>query len=30
MLGKTVGDVVDVEAPIGTLRFEILSVERSN
>ena len=30
MLGKTVGDVVDVEAPIGTLRFEILSVERSS
>ena len=30
MLGKTVGDVVDVEAPIGMLRFEILSVERSS
>ncbi len=29
MLGKAVGSTVEVEAPIGTLRFEILSVERS-
>ena len=28
MLGKTVGDMVDVEAPVGTVRFEILSVEK--
>ena len=28
MLGKTVGDVVEVDAPIGTLKFEILSVEK--
>ena len=29
MLGKVIGDTVDVEAPMGMLRFEILSVERS-
>ena len=29
MLGKAAGSIVEVEAPIGTLRFEILSVERS-
>ncbi len=29
MLGKAAGSVVEVEAPIGTLQFEILSVERS-
>lgn len=28
MLGKTVGDMVDVEAPAGTVRFEILAVEK--
>ncbi len=28
MLGKTVGDIVNVEAPVGTLQFEILSVEK--
>ena len=28
MLGKTVGAVVSVEAPVGTLQFEILSVEK--
>ncbi len=28
MLGKTVGDIVDVEAPAGLVRFEILSVEK--
>ena len=28
MLGKTVGDIVNVEAPVGTVRFEILSVEK--
>lgn len=28
MLGKRVGDVVEVEAPVGTLKFEILSVEK--
>ena len=28
MLGKTVGDVVEVEAPVGTVKFEILSVEK--
>ena len=30
MLGKPAGSIVEVEAPIGTLRFKILSVERSN
>lgn len=30
MLGKSAGSIVEVEAPVGTLRFEILSVERSN
>lgn len=28
MVGKTVGDVVEVDAPVGTLKFEILSVEK--
>lgn len=28
MAGKTVGDIVEVEAPVGLLRFEILSVEK--
>ena len=28
MIGKTVGDVVSVEAPAGTIQFEILSVEK--
>lgn len=28
MLGKHIGDTVEVEAPIGTLKFEILAVER--
>lgn len=28
MSGKTVGDVVEVEAPAGTLKFRILSVEK--
>lgn len=28
MTGKTVGDIVEVEAPVGLLRFEILSVEK--
>ena len=28
MIGKTVGDMVEVEAPVGLLRFEILSVEK--
>ena len=28
MIGKTVGDLVDVEAPAGTVQFEILSVEK--
>ena len=28
MLGKTVGDIVEVEAPVGTVKFEILSVEK--
>ena len=28
MIGKTVGDIVEVEAPVGTLQFEILSVEK--
>ena len=28
MLGKHVGDVVEYEAPMGTVRFEILAVER--
>lgn len=28
MLGKRVGDVVEVEAPVGIVRFEILSVEK--
>ena len=29
MVGKSAGDVVDVEAPVGTIRFKILSVERN-
>ena len=28
MLGKTVGDIVEVDAPVGVLQFEILSVEK--
>ena len=28
MIGKTVGDIVTVEAPVGALQFEILSVEK--
>lgn len=28
MVGKTVGDIVEYEAPIGTLKFEILSIEK--
>ena len=28
MLGKRVGDVVELEAPVGIVRFEILSVEK--
>lgn len=28
MSGKRVGDVVEVEAPVGVVRFEILSVEK--
>ncbi len=28
MLGKRVGDMVEYEAPVGTVRFEILAVER--
>ena len=28
MVGKTIGDIVEVEAPVGILRFEILSVEK--
>ena len=28
MIGKTAGDSVEVEAPVGTLQFEILSVEK--
>ena len=28
MAGKTVGDIVEVEAPAGLLKFEILSVEK--
>ena len=28
MAGKSVGDIVEVEAPVGTLQFEILSVEK--
>ena len=30
MVGKVAGDVVNVEAPVGTIRFEILSVERNS
>ncbi len=29
MVGKSVGDIVTVEAPVGEIRFEILSVERN-
>ena len=29
MIGKGVGDIVVVEAPVGEIRFEILSVERN-
>ena len=28
MIGKIVGDIVNVEAPAGTVQFEILSVEK--
>ena len=28
MLGKHIGDVVEVEAPVGTIKFEILDVNR--
>ena len=28
MIGKHIGDVVEVEAPIGIVKFEILAVER--
>lgn len=28
MLGKRIGDVVEVEAPVGTVQFEILDVNR--
>lgn len=28
MLGKCIGDFVEVEAPVGAVKFEILSVER--
>ncbi len=28
MLGKAIGDVVDVEAPVGTIQFEILDINR--
>lgn len=28
MLGKRIGDVVEVEAPVGVVKFEILAVER--
>ena len=28
LLGHSVGEIVEVEAPIGTLRYKILSVER--
>ena len=28
MTGKTVGDEVEVEAPVGVLRFRILNVEK--
>lgn len=28
VMGKTVGDIVEVEAPVGLLKFEILSVEK--
>ena len=30
MIGKTVGDIVEVEAPVGVVRYEILAVERSS
>lgn len=28
MIGKHVGDIVEVDAPVGVIQFEILSVER--
>ena len=28
MMGKAIGDVVEVEAPVGVLRYEILSIEK--
>ena len=28
MLGKHIGDIVEVEAPVGTIKFEILDVNR--
>ena len=30
MVGRTEGDTVEVEAPVGQLRFEILSVEKKS
>ena len=28
MVGKTIGDIVTVEAPVGMLRFEVVSVDK--
>ena len=28
MIGKTEGDIVEVEAPVGTMKFRIISIER--
>lgn len=30
IVGKSVGEVVNVEAPVGTIQFEILSIERNS
>lgn len=28
MLGHVVGDIVEVEAPVGTLKYKVLTIER--
>ncbi len=30
LIGAKVGDVVDVEAPVGTIQYKILEIQRSN
>ena len=30
LMGKKVGDIVDVQAPVGVLKFEIVKIEASD